>query len=128
MRILADTHVLVWLAQGDARLSPAGRSLLDSLNSEVYFSLESLREIAIKSSLKRPDFYVDMRELYAELRRSGWKELPISVAHILALAELPNIHRDPFDRMLVAQSRVEGLTLLTADSTLQRYPVSVIAL
>jgi PIN domain nuclease of toxin-antitoxin system len=118
---LLDTHLLVWAAYEPARLPRRADRLLQSRAERLVFSLASIWEVAIKASLQRPDFRVDPAELHRGLVEEGFVELPIAAAHIARLAALPWVHRDPFDRMLVAQAAVEGLTLLTADSRLKAY-------
>lgn len=118
---LIDTHLLVWAAYGDPRLSPRAAKIIRSRDSTVLFSLASLWEVAIKASLNRPDFRVDVSELHGALLDEGFGELAIAPKHIARVAKLPWLHRDPFDRMLVAQALEEGLTLLTVDAALKAY-------
>ena len=94
--------------------------LLDAQNS-IYYSAASLWEIAIKRGLQRPDFRIDIEALLEALKASGFLELPITAAHSAGVARLPPIHKDPFDRLLVAQSMAEPLTLLTNDAVLADY-------
>jgi len=128
MSVLLDTHVLLWVAGEPDRLPEQVRSLVEDPATEVLFSAASLLEIAIKSGLDRPDFAVDPRVLRRGLLENGYTELPVTGAHAVAVDLLPPIHRDPFDRMLVAQARIEGVPLLTADTTLGLYqgPIEVI--
>lgn len=98
------------------------KALLEETDHEVMFSAASLWEIAIKFALGRADFEVDPRVLRRGLLDSGYVELPITADHALAVLALPPIHKDPFDRLLVAQATVEGMVLLTADATIARYP------
>ena len=100
---------------------------MEDPDTEVVFSAASLWEVAIKSSLGRPDFSVDPRVLRRRLLENDFTELPVTGAHAVAVDLLPSIHKDPFDRMLVAQAQVEGITLLTADATLGLYqgPIEV---
>ncbi len=119
--LLLDTHILVWAAYDPTRLSPRATRLIEARSSPLVFSLASLWEAAIKSSLGRNDFAVDVKELHRALLSEGFVELAIAPAHIARVSLLPWLHRDPFDRMLVAQAAVEGLTLLTADKTLKAY-------
>lgn len=122
MKLLLDTHVLIWAAGYPERISPAGRDLIADTANELLFSAASLWEIAIKSQLGREDFTVDARLLRRGLLDNGYGELPILSEHAVAIEGLPPIHKDPFDRLLIAQSMVEGITLLTADDLVSRYP------
>lgn len=122
MKLLLDTHLLLWAAGQPNRLSKAARKLIDNPANELLFSAASIWEVAIKSSLGRSDFQVDPRLLRRGLLDNGYTELPILSDHVVALDSLPPIHRDPFDRLLVAQATVEGITLLTADSVVAQYP------
>lgn len=125
MKVLLDTHVLLWAAGQPSRLPAAARRLLNDPRNEPVFSSASLWEIAIKSGLGRGDFQVDARSLRRELLDNGYLELPITSEHAVAIDCLPPIHKDPFDRLLVAQSIVEGFTLLTADPLVAQYPAHV---
>ena len=122
MKLLLDTHVLLWAAGERHRLPSDVLDLMENAATELVFSAASLWEIAIKNSLGRSSFSVDPRLLRRNLLEHDYRELPITGAHATAVDLLPPIHKDPFDRILVAQARIEGLTLLTADSTLARYP------
>ena len=122
MKLLIDTHLLLWAAAGSRRLPATARKLLLTPANELIFSAASLWEVAIKRSLGRSDFVADPRLLRRGLLDNGYTELPIASAHAVAVQDLPPIHRDPFDRMLVAQATVEGITLLTADATVAQYP------
>ncbi|WP_163268778.1 type II toxin-antitoxin system VapC family toxin [Chelativorans alearense] len=122
MKLLLDTQLLLWAAGEPDRLSAAARELLEKASNELVFSAASLWEVTIKSSLGRRDFQVDSSVLRRGLVDNGYLELPITSEHATAVGSLPPIHKDPFDRMLVAQATVEGITLLTADSHLARYP------
>ena len=122
MRLPPDTHLLLWAAGQPDRLSAAARSLLDDLNNELLFSSASLWEVAIKRGLGRDDFRVDPRLLRRGLIDNSYSELAITSAHAVAIDGLPPIHKDPFDRILVAQSLVEGITLLTSDKLVAQYP------
>src|SRR3954452_4197685 len=115
MKLLLDTHVLLWAAGQPDRLPSKARKLLDDRRNEPIFSSASLWEIAIKSGLGRSDFRADARLLRRGLLDNGYGELAITSLHVVAVESLPPIHKDPFDRMLVAQSMVEGITFLTAD-------------
>lgn len=125
MKLLLDTHLLLWAAGQPERLSATALTLLNDPRNELLFSAASLWEIAIKRALDRPDFRVDPRLLRRGLFDNGYGELPVSSEHAVALVALPAIHKDPFDRILVAQSLVEGITLLTSDATLAQYGVTL---
>jgi PIN domain nuclease of toxin-antitoxin system len=122
MKLLLDTHLLLWAAQGVEHLPLDARKLMGEPENELLFSVASLWEIVIKCGLGREDFKVDSRILRRCLLDNGYRELPILSEHVVAIAALPPIHKDPFDRMLVAQAIVEGITLLTADVQLAKYP------
>jgi len=126
MKILLDTHVLLWVAGDPKQLSAQARKLLEDPQNQLYFSVASLWEISIKNKLGRTDFKVDLPVLRRNLLDYGFEEITINSAHTLAVEALPNIHKDPFDRMLVAQTIVEGITLMTADSVVAEYPVAVL--
>jgi len=125
MKLLLDTHVLLWAAGQPDRLPSKARKLLGDPRNEPVFSSASLWEIAIKSGLGRDDFQVDARLLRRGLLDNGYSELPITSEHAVAIDGLPPIHKDPFDRLLVAQSMVEGITLLTSDPLVAQYPAPV---
>jgi PIN domain nuclease of toxin-antitoxin system len=122
MQLLLDTHLLVW-AMGSPERLPAGLSTMleDPLNTPV-FSVASLWELVIKQALGRPDFHVQPALLRRALLDGGWQELPVLAQHALTVATLPPLHRDPFDRLLLAQASAEGLLLITADQQLAAYP------
>ncbi|MBO4317960.1 MAG: type II toxin-antitoxin system VapC family toxin [Mailhella sp.] len=122
MKILLDTHVLLWAAASPEKISEKGRRLIEDAANELFFSAASLWEISIKNSLGRPDFHVNASLLRRSLLDNGYRELPVSGVHALALEALPLIHKDPFDRMLIAQASSEGYLLMTADSRLAGYP------
>ncbi len=123
-RILLDTHVWLWWYAGDKALGSAARSLIKHAD-EVRFSAASAWEIAIKRALGKLVLRGEL-SLARELERDGFTELAISIAHTDALRELSPRHRDPFDRMLVAQAQIEGLTLVTADAAIAQYGIPVI--
>ena len=125
MKLLLDTHLLLWAAGNPDRLPAAARGLLDDPQNEPIFSSASLWEVAIKHGLGRADFRVDARLLRRSLLDNGYDELPITSEHAVSLDSLPPIHKDPFDRILVAQSMVEGITLLTADPLVAQYPAPI---
>ena len=119
--LLLDTHLILWAAFEPERLSAKAAKQLRSRETPLLFSLASLWEVAIKTSLGRKDFVVDVHSLHQALLTAGFEELPIRAAHLARVANLPWVHRDPFDRLLVAQAMEERVTLLTADTTLKAY-------
>jgi PIN domain nuclease of toxin-antitoxin system len=122
MKFLLDTHLLLWAAAEPRRLSKQARALIDNPNNDLLFSAASLWEVAIKRGLGREDLKVDARLLRRGLLDNGYSELPIISGHVVAIDSLPPIHKDPFDRILVAQATVEGVTLLTIDDIVSQYP------
>jgi PIN domain nuclease of toxin-antitoxin system len=122
VKLLLDTHLLLWTAGKPARLPNEARALIETPENELFFSSASLWEVVIKRGLGRDDFKVDPRLLRRGLLDNGYSELPIGSEHVVAIDNLPAVHKDPFDRILVAQAQVEGITLLTADPTVARYP------
>ena len=122
MNLLLDTHVLLWAAGSSERLPEEGRSLLEEQETQPVFSAASIWEIAIKSGIGRPDFRVNPHLLRRGLLENGYTELPVTGAHAVAVVLLPPLHKDPFDRILIAQAQVEGIMLLTADKMVGRYP------
>lgn len=122
MKLLLDTHLLLWASAHSGRLSVPARTLLAEPQNELLFSSASIWEIAIKRVLGRDDFEVDPRSLRRALLDNRYQELPVTGAHAVAIDLLPPLHKDPFDRLLVAQATVEGITLLTTDSVMARYP------
>jgi len=122
---LLDTHLLLWAAGPIERLSSDARLLIDDPDNELVFSTASIWEIAIKYSRGRDDFRTDPRLLRRGLLDNLYRELSITGEHAVAVASLPPLHRDPFDRMLVAQSLVEGIMLLTTDPLVAQYPAPI---
>jgi PIN domain nuclease of toxin-antitoxin system len=122
LKLLLDTQILLWAAGQPERLSAAARKQLRDPKNELLFSAASLWEIAIKSSLGRADFRVEPRLLRRGLLDNGYTELPVTSEHAVGIDALPDLHKDPFDRILLAQALLEGITLLTADVQLARYP------
>lgn len=121
MKLLLDTHLLLWAASEPERLSARAKAYFEDAEHELLFSAASIWEVAIKSGLGRVDFKVDARLLRRGLLDNGYGELPITSAHAVFVESLPPLHKDPFDRILVAQAHVEGITLLTADSAVASY-------
>jgi PIN domain nuclease of toxin-antitoxin system len=120
MKLLLDTHMLLWAAAGT--LPKEAESMVTDGDNTLYFSPASIWEIGIKKSLGRSDFTVDVEVLRQALLDNQYTEIPITSLHALAVNDLPPIHKDPFDRMLVAQAKAEGITLLTSDSLVRGYP------
>ena len=125
MNVLLDTHVLLWAAGVQARLPQEARELIEDPDTELVFSAASLWEVAIKSGLGRDDFRVDARLLRRGLLENGYTELAVTGSHAVAVDSLPPLHKDPFDRILVAQAQVEGFLLLTADPAVASYGGSI---
>ena len=122
MKLLLDTQLLLWAAGETRRLTVAARKLINDERNELFFSAASLWEISIKNGLGREDFHVEASVLRRSLVDNGYSELPITGEHAVTVENLPNLHRDPFDRMLLAQAIAEGITLVTTDSAVARYP------
>lgn len=122
MKLLLDTHLLLWAASEPKRIPKSARILIEDPENEVMFSAASLWEITIKRGLGRQDFRVDPRVLRRALLDNGYSELPITSEHVIHIEQLPPKHKDPFDRVLIAQAVVEGITLLTNDQKLVAYP------
>jgi PIN domain nuclease of toxin-antitoxin system len=125
MKLLLDTHLLLWAGAYPERLSADATELLEDGENELLFSSASIWEIAIKFSLGRESFMVEPGELRREFLTNDFRELPVFGEHAVAVATLPPIHKDPFDRLLIAQSIVEGITLLSADALIARYPAPI---
>lgn len=122
MRYLLDTRLLLWAYFHPKRLSLRAERMLANRANQLLFSAASIWEIALTSELGRPQFRVDAGLLRSQARRDGCEELAVLGSHALAAGSLPAIHKDPFDRLLIAQAIVEGITLLTVDSVVARYP------
>jgi PIN domain nuclease of toxin-antitoxin system len=125
MRLLLDTHLLLWAVASSRRLTKEARELIEDPENDLFYSAASLWEIAIKSGLRRGDFVVDVAALQAALSAMALAELPVRATHALAVTRLPEVHRDPFDRLLIAQAVTEPLVLLTNDEILGKYPAAV---
>ncbi|MBU4525000.1 MAG: type II toxin-antitoxin system VapC family toxin [Desulfomicrobium sp.] len=124
MKLLLDTHMLLWAAAGT--LPKKAESLVGDANNTLYFSSASIWEIGIKKGLGRNDFRVDPEVLRRGLLDNQYNELCITSLHALAVNDLPMLHKDPFDRMLLAQAKSEGISLLTSDSIMHEYPAPVL--
>ena len=121
MKLLLDTQLLLWAAGQPERLSAAARKQIRNPKNELLFSAASLWEIAIKSSLGREDFRVEPRLLRRGLLDNGYAELPVTSQHAVNIDGLAPLHKDPFDRLLLAQALTEGITLLSSDAQLIQY-------
>ncbi len=121
MKLLLDTHLLLWAAGQPEKLSNAALTLIEAPENQLMFSAASLWEIAVKAGLGREDFVVMPGLVRRGLLDNGYEELPVSSVHAVALTGLPAIHKDPFDRILVAQAQVEGIVLVTSDDTVSQY-------
>lgn len=126
MSHLLDTHILLWAAAGSDRLPRTARALIENRAHTLPFSAASLWEIAIKSGLGRADFLVDVHLLRESLLAHGYVELVVTGAHAAPVGSLPAIHRDPFDRLLLAQAITEGLRFVTADKIVARYGAAIL--
>jgi PIN domain nuclease of toxin-antitoxin system len=121
VRLLLDTHLLLWAAEEPTRLSDVARKLMINGGNDLMFSAASFWEIAIKRGLGRNDFRMDPRLLRRGLLDNDYTELQVGSDHAIAIESLPLLHKDPFDRILIAQAIVEGITLLTADPLIAQY-------
>ena len=121
MRVLVDTHLLLWAVASSRRLPKQARSVILDPANDVFYSAASVWEVAIKSGLRRRDFTVNAPAFVRALAQGGFLELPVTAVHASRVAALPTVHRDPFDRLLVAQAQAEPMTLLTNDPVLQAY-------
>jgi PIN domain nuclease of toxin-antitoxin system len=119
MKLLIDTHLLLWAATDT--LPADARSYFTDEENELFFSAASIWEVIIKKGLNRPDFQVDPIALYWGLLDNGYTEIDITSRHALLVASLPAIHKDPFDRILIAQAKAENAVLLTSDKTVSHY-------
>ena len=126
MTLLLDTHILLWAAAEE--LPETIAPYINDRENMLLFSSASLWEVAIKNGFGRKDFSVDPASLYSGLLYAGYKELAVSAQHVLSLSDLPNFHKDPFDRILIAQAISERIALLTADKIIAKYPGPIIRL
>lgn len=121
MKLLLDTHLLLWAGEDNAALSDEARKLIENTENTLYFSVASIWEIVIKKSLGREDFKIDARVLRRNLLDAGFEELAIEAPHAMEVAQLPPLHKDPFDRILIGQAMAEGIVLLTHDANIKQY-------
>jgi PIN domain nuclease of toxin-antitoxin system len=127
VRLLLDTHVALWAVAGSPRLRDAARHLIEDPGNEIWVSAASLWEIAIKHALGRDRMPVSGREAASFFTESGYRLLPVDPEHAIGVADLPPLHTDPFDRLLLSQSLLEPMRLLTSDTKVQAYGGNVIA-
>ena len=126
MKGLLDTHTFMWWDSNASKLSAPAQAFLQNPANTVLLSVVSVWEILIKSQLGKLALRAPLRTILVQQQASGLKILPISLDHVLALEALPAVHKDPFDRLLIAQANVEGAVLLSADPVFARYPVKVL--
>jgi len=124
MNLLLDTHILLWYSRGE--LPPDAAQYIYDRGNALHFSPASIWEIVTKYNLGRPDFQTNPTTLYERLLQDDCQEINITARHMLGVGELPGIHKDPFDRILLAQAAAEGMTLLTCDTLLAKYPAHVL--
>lgn len=122
MKVLLDTHIVLWYLDDHPKLATQAKAIIEDQSNEVWISIVSLWEMAIKSSLGKLELADDLGIIESTLRRQGIQTLPVEVPHLIRLSALPFHHRDPFDRLLVAQSIEEQMILLTEDQQLSAYP------
>jgi PIN domain nuclease of toxin-antitoxin system len=127
MKLLLDTHIVLWAAGQPEKLSESAHTLLTTPGNVLFFSAASIWEIVIKRGLGREDFKVDPHRLRKMLIVHGYTELPVTAEHALTVETLPLLHKDPFDRLLLAQARTERMLLLTVDAAVIQYQESVMA-
>ncbi len=126
MQILLDTHILIWFAKGIDKLSPKAKTTIENLSNQRFVSIVSLWEIVIKSSLNKIELKQSFKEIYYFLTNNDIELLPVSVAHLDILLTLPVYHKDPFDRLLIAQAITENLTLISADQHFNGYNINLL--
>ncbi len=127
MNLLLDTHIFLWLNQEIENIPVNILSLCEDTHNTLYLSPVSAWEIQIKHQLGKLDLAVPLQEMIETQQQNGLKLLPITLAHIYALAQLENHHQDPFDRLLIAQATVESMPLITVDNKITRYPIVTIS-
>lgn len=126
MDLLLDTHTLIWFLNGDKRLSEKAKTIIEDLDNANFISIASIWEIAIKVSLDKLKFPQGFKHLLELIEENGFELLPISIEHAITVSKLKFIHRDPFDRLLVAQSKNNSLTIITKDENIKKYDVPTI--
>lgn len=126
MKILLDTHILIWFAEGIDKLSTSTKLVIEDINNQRFVSIVSLWEIIIKTSLKKTEFKHTLKEINFFLVSNDINLLYIDIKHLNTLSTLPFHHKDPFDRLLISQAITENLTLISADQHFKSYPVNLI--
>ncbi len=126
MDLLLDTHALIWFLNGDDQISTTARNSIEKENNIKLISVATIWEIAIKNSLNKLRFAKGLRHFYNMIDDNGFEVLPLSTGHAIELSTLEFIHRDPFDRMIVAQAIIENLTIVTKDEQIQKYAVKTV--
>ncbi len=121
MKILADTHILAWFAEDAAELTSEMRAIIENDDNILFFSPASIWELAIKKALKKANFRLEPRVLHEALLANGFEELAVTSVHALMVETLPPVHKDPFDRLLIAQAIHEEMLLLTSDAIVAQY-------
>jgi PIN domain nuclease of toxin-antitoxin system len=126
MDILLDTHAFIWFFNGDKQLSLKAKKLIEDSKNIKFVSIASIWEIAIKIGLKKLEFDGNTCDVAELIEQNGFQILPISIDHTVAYEELELIHRDPFDRILIAQASVDKMTIITKDENIQKYKVKTV--
>lgn len=126
MKILLDTHVFIWWDSDVTRISPTAMAAIQDRNNSLFLSPVSVWEMAIKSQLGKLQLSLPLSEMVSQQQANGILELPVTLSHAMALEQLPPIHKDPFDRLLIAQAKAEGAELISADHIFWQYPVRTI--
>lgn len=126
MKYLLDSHLLLWASTNNEKLPSTAAAIIADRDNQLWMSVISLWEVAIKSAQRKPDFPYEPEQLRMGLLANGYEELKLESRHVLALKDLPRVHSDPFDRLLVSQAITEGMLFLTADRKLSGYGERVI--
>jgi PIN domain nuclease of toxin-antitoxin system len=125
MTYLLDTHILIWAITDDQKLLKHLKEEISNMDNDVYVSIASLWEISIKKSLGKLELKGSLKEIFESIELTQFKILPIDESHIMKVSELEFYHRDPFDRLLIAQSMVENFTIITKGEKFALYPVNI---
>ena len=126
MKLLLDTHAFIWWDSDPTQLSAQALAALRDPTNEVWLSVASVWEMVIKAQLGKLTLRLPLAEVVRQQQANGLRALPVTLAHVLAVEGLPPIHKDPFDRVLIAQASVEGAELVSADHVVRQYPVRVL--